>query len=165
MKIETDRLVIREITNQDAAKLVELLNSEGFLQNVGDRGVRTEEQAVELIETRYGIGYPDYGLFAVELKKDNTWLGTVSYLKRDNLEYDDVGYAFLPKHFGKGYAIESTAAIVEWAKEKGARALYGVVDHHNTPSQRLLEKLQFKKAGTVVMEGETDPILKYMLVF
>jgi len=165
MKIETERLVIREITNQDAAKLVELLNSEGFLENIGDRGVRTEEQAIELIETRYGSGYPDYGLFTVELKENKTWLGTVSYLKRDNLEYDDIGYAFLPQHCGRGYAIESTAALVEWAKNNGAKALYGMVDHHNKPSQRLLEKLDFKKAGTVVMEGETDPILKYMLVF
>ena len=161
MHIITDRLTIRELTPSDAPFLVELLNSEGFINNIGDRGVKTEEKAIEMIESTYSERYPTHGLFAVVDHENQQWLGTVSYLKRPFLEFDDVGYAFLPQHWGQGYAFEATKALVDWAKAQGVEGLLGVVDHHNLPSQKLLEKLNFEPAGSVLMEGETDPILKF----
>jgi len=163
MELTTSRLLIRELTLDDAPHVLELLNSEGFINNVGDRGVRSLEQAIEQIETRYSADYPNYGLFAVVDKESGDWLGTVSHISRPFLEFDDIGYALLPEYFGKGYAYEATEALVNWAKQKGTPALLGLVDNHNTPSQRLLEKLNFEEVGTTLMEGETTPILKYLL--
>lgn len=163
MFIETDRLRVRELTCEDASFILELVNSDGFINNIGDRGIRTIEQAKEAIENKYRVDYPNFGLFAVEHKATNQVLGTVSYFKRDFLEFDDIGYAFLPQNFGHGYAFEATLELITWAKQRGKRELLGVVNPDNHPSIRLLRKLGFKRVGTVVMENETAPILKYQL--
>ncbi|MBU2881001.1 GNAT family N-acetyltransferase [Psychrosphaera sp. B3R10] len=165
MNITTDRLNIRELTLKDAPFLVELLNSNGFIENIGDRGIRTVKQAEEMILEKYIVNYPTHGLFIVVRRNDHTAIGSVSFLKRDFLAFEDIGYAFLPDYFGKGYAFEAASALVNYAKRKGLTALNGVVDFPNIASQNLLLKLGFKEDGVVVMDGEEEPIKKYTLIF
>lgn len=163
MEFETSRLAIRHLTEKDAGFILELLNTDGFINFVGDRGIRTLDDARVNIETNYCASYPKYGLFAVVLKQTGETIGSVSYLKREFMESDDVGYAFLPAFFGKGYAVEATQGLVEWALEQGEMQLQAMVNPNNQASIRLLEKLDFKLDGTVIPDGETDPILKFKL--
>lgn len=165
MKLTTGRLTIQELTLKDAPFLVELLNSNGFIENIGDRGIRTVKQAEQMILEKFMVNYPTHGLFIVIRQSDQTPIGSVSYLKRDFLAFDDIGYAFLPDYFGKGYAFEATSALVNHAKSKGLIGLNGVVDFPNIASQNLLKKLGFKEDGVVTMDGEDEPIKKYILVF
>ncbi|NVK24729.1 MAG: GNAT family N-acetyltransferase [Gammaproteobacteria bacterium] len=160
MKLETERLEIRELILEDAPFVVELLNSEAFIVNIGDRGVHNLQLAEEKIQTTYSQDYPNYGLFIVVRKSDNTAIGTVSYLKRDYLEKDDIGYAFLPQFWGQGFALEATKSVLQYQVARGEQEIWGVVDRTNRPSIRLLEKLDFHEAGEVVMEGEDPPIVK-----
>lgn len=161
MQITTSRLFIRSLELDDAAFMLELLNSKGFIDNIGDRGIKTIEQSKALIEDKYRDGYPTHGLFVVERLADNAVLGTVSLLKRDNLPFDDIGYAFLPQYFRQGYATEAVTAVINQIKQQGATALHGVVDFPNHISQHLLLKLGFEEDGTIVLTGETQPIKKF----
>lgn len=71
MKIitQTDRLTLRELTAADAEFRNELLNTPKFLQFIGDRNVRSVEDATEFIENGYLPSYAQhgYGLYAVDL--------------------------------------------------------------------------------------------------
>ncbi len=160
MKLVTDRLVVRELNEQDAEFVLALLNSKGFKENIGDRNVRTIAEAQDKINNFYTSEYPTYGLFAVTLADTDIPIGTVSYLKRDYLEHDDIGYAFLPEFWGAGYAFEATKAVMDYKLSKGIKDIWGVVNSDNKPSIKLLEKLGFQTTGMVVMEGEEEPILK-----
>ena len=79
MKIfETERLILREITVDDAAFALDLLNQPSFIKYIGDRGVRDLDQSRDFIENRYRKSYSDhgYGLYVVELKEPVSDAGT-----------------------------------------------------------------------------------------
>ena len=160
MNLNSERLIIRDLTFEDADFILTLLNTEAFKVNVGDRQVRTKADAEDKIKNFYTTGYPTYGLFAVELASTKETIGTISYLKRDNFEYDDIGYAFLPEYWGHGYAREATKEVLSFKLEQGVKSIWGVVNSDNTASIKLLEKLGFIATGMVVMEGEEESILK-----
>lgn len=160
MNLNSERLQIRELKSADASFVVELLNTDAFKQNIGDRKVRTIADAEDKIKNFYSVDYPTHGLFAVAIKSTGEPIGTVSYLKRNYLEHDDIGYAFLPEFWGKGYALEATKAVLEHKVKNGVEEIWGVVSSDNSASIRLLEKLGFTTTGMVVMEGEEEPILK-----
>ncbi len=166
MKIlETERLVLSEVTENDAEFMLDLLNQPSFIKYIGDRNVRTVEEAKDFIESRYQKSYHDngYGLYLVELKTDDTLanarvfaieskdqkpkdkLGVCGFVKRDNFEYADIGFAFLPQFEGKGYAFESAAAIMNYGAETlGFKQVLAITTQDNERSGKLLEKLGFK---------------------
>ena len=155
MKIlETERLIIRHLTTDDTAFILELLNEPSFIQNIGDRNVRTEEDA-----RRYLLNGPiesydknGFGLFMVELKDTFVSIGMCGLIKRDNLPDADVGFAFLPKYWMKGYALESAFAVLKFAKENcGLKRILGIVNPDNSASIRVLEKLGLKFERMVKM--------------
>ena len=143
---ETERLVIREIDESDAAFMNALLNSPGFLKYIGDRGVRTNDDACTFIRERYRKSYADngYGLYAVLLKDDSTPVGMCGFVRRDTLPGPDLGFAFLPEHEGKGYGLESSIAVLRYGREElGFERVLAITTLDNRASIRLLEKLGF----------------------
>lgn len=160
MNISSERLNIRELNGTDADFIVKLLNTDAFKKNIGDRKVRTIAEAEDKIQHFYSVDYPSHGLFAVTLKSTNQAIGTVSYLKREQFEFDDIGYAFLPEFWGQGFAVEATKAVLALKLSQGIKQVWGVVNPDNSASIKLLEKLNFQASGMVLMEGEVEPILK-----
>ena len=155
MKIlETERLVLRHLTTDDTTFILKLLNEPSFIQNIGDRKVRTEEDA-----RRYILNGPiesydmnGYGLFMVELKDTSEPIGMCGLIKRDNLPDVDVGFAFLPEYWMKGYAFESASAVLKYAKETcGLKRILGIVNPTNAASIRVLEKLGLKFESMIKM--------------
>ncbi len=144
---ETERLFIRELdTVIDAEFIFLLLNSPKFIQYIGDRGVRSVEQASEFIENRYRQSYRDhgFGLYAVELKTDKTKVGLCGFVKRDHLEFPDIGFAFLPDHERKGYGFESAVAVIKYGRAMlGLTRILAITSPDNYASGNLLEKLGF----------------------
>ena len=143
---ETERLVIREIEEDDAPFMNELLNSPGFLKYIGDRGVRTDEDARVFIRDRYRKSYADngYGLYVVLLREDNTPVGMCGFVRRDTLPGPDLGFAFLPEHESKGYGYDSSIAIMKYGREElGFERVLAITTLDNKASMRLLEKLGF----------------------
>lgn len=141
--LETERLTLRQFTAEDAPFILELVNEPSFIQNIGDRNVRSLADAVKYIETGPVISYArnGFGLYLVQLKESGESIGMCGLIKRAALEDVDIGYAFLPKFWSKGYAVESALAVKEQAHSLGLRRLVAIVDPANIGSIRVLEKL------------------------
>ena len=141
--LETERLLIRQLNAADAGFILELLNDPFFIQNIGDRNVRTLEDARAYILNGPVVSYAKngFGLSLVILKETGESIGMCGLIKRDALEDVDIGYAFLPRYWSKGYAIESTLGMKAYAKDViQLRRLVGIVDPANEGSIRVLEK-------------------------
>jgi RimJ/RimL family protein N-acetyltransferase len=160
MKIlETDRLLIRELSADDDADFINrLLNSEKFIQYIGDRNVRSSEDAHDFIRDRYRKSYEEhgYGLYCVELK-DGTQVGMCGFVRRDTLPAPDIGFAFLPEFEGRGYGFESAAAMMAHGRDQlGFSEVLAITTLDNEASGKLLEKIGFSFDKTIdTPEGET----------
>ena len=163
MKIlETERLLLRQFSLADAELILELLNEPSFIRNIGNRGVRTLADARSYILNGPVASYAKngFGLYLVVLKQTNESIGMCGLIKRDTLEDVDIGYAFLPRFWARGYAVESARAVKEYAENViKLKRLVAITDPLNEDSIRLLEKigLQFKK---MVRLSEDDVELK-----
>jgi RimJ/RimL family protein N-acetyltransferase len=150
---ESTRLTLRHLDAQnDAAFILRLLNESSFIQNIGDRHVRTLDDARRYIDTGPRAMYAQYGygLFRTELKETGEPIGMCGLLKRDWLPDPDVGFAFFPQFWSKGYAFESALAVTTWGREhKGLTRIVAITAADNTGSQRVLTKLGLKFARTV----------------
>ncbi|MEJ1965853.1 MAG: GNAT family N-acetyltransferase [Gammaproteobacteria bacterium] len=149
---ETQRLVVRRLTPDDAAFILRLVNEPSFLQNIGDRGVRSLDDARAYIANGPQASYEKhgFGLFHVALKDTGAAIGMCGLLRRDWLDGVDVGFAFLPEFWGKGYAYESSAGVIEWGRASlGITRVLGITKPENVGSIRVLEKLGLKYAGRV----------------
>lgn len=145
MKIlETERLLLRQFTTEDAGFILELLNEPSFIQNIGDRGVRTLDGARSYILNGPVASYASngFGLYLVVLKETNESIGMCGLIKRAGLDDVDIGYAFLPKFWSKGYAVESAQAVKAHAKDViGLQRIVAITDPANEGSVRVLEKI------------------------
>ena len=142
--IETERLILRPLTEGDAGFIFELVNDLSFIQNIGDRNVRTLEDAKRYITNGPVASYArnGFGLYLVELKDTGQPIGMCGLIRRNMLNDVDIGYAYLPRYWSKGYAIEAALAMKQYAREViGLKRMVAVVDPQNTGSIRLLEKL------------------------
>lgn len=147
MILETERLNVRELNSaSDAEFICALLNSPKFIKYIGDRSVRTAEDAATFIDDRYRQSYRDhgYGLYAVELK-DGTQIGMCGFVRRDSLPGPDIGFAFLPEFERQGFGYESAAAMMTYGRNVlGFSTVYAITSKDNDASGKLLEKLGFR---------------------
>ncbi len=147
MILETERLTVRELDSaSDAEFICTLLNSPKFLKYIGDRGVRTNDEAAAFIENRYRQSYRDhgFGLYAVELKDEGTPIGLCGFVRRDTLPGPDIGFAFLPQCEGQGFGYESAAGMMKYGRDVlGFTTVLAITSPDNDVSGRLLEKLGF----------------------
>lgn len=148
--LATPRLRLREMEPGDAPFILELLNEPAFIRNIADKGVRTLEDAGGYIENGPRASYArhGYGLFVVELLETGESIGICGLVKRDELEDADVGYAFLQRHWSRGYAVEAASATVRHGLGKlGMRRVLGITAPHNQGSIRVLERAGLRSAG------------------
>ena len=148
--LETERLVLRQLTTDDAGFILELLNEPSFIQNIGDRHVRTIQDACSYLLNGPIASYTrnGFGLYLVLLKETNEPIGMCGLIRRDALDDVDIGYAFLPRFWSKGYAVEAAGAVKDYAKNVvGLKRMVAITDPANEGSIRLLQKtgLQFEK--------------------
>ena len=145
--LETDRLRLRRLSLDDAEFILRLLNDPSFIQNIGDRGVRTIDDARAYILNGPIASYEKFGfgLWMVETRPEGAPIGICGLLKRDVLADVDIGYALLPEFWSKGYALESASAVMAYASEMlGLKRVVAVTNSDNKSSIRLLEKMAFK---------------------
>ncbi|MGF1789433.1 GNAT family N-acetyltransferase [Photobacterium profundum] len=160
--IETERLTIRWLIEDDAEFIYRLYNTDSFLQFVGDKNLQTIDDARKYLLTgalnmyeRIGMG-----LYMVELKSDKTALGISGLIKRDSLNDIDIGYGFLPEFEGKGYAYEAGVALKSYAKDAlKIERLVAITTADNKRSITLLEKLGLDFESTVE-EPDNQPALR-----
>lgn len=142
---ETDRLVLTKFTLDDAPFILELMNTPGWIRYIGDRNVRTVDEAANYLKNNQLKAYEtqDYGYYKVMLKSEDLKpIGSFGLLKRDVLAYVDIGFSLLPEYYGKGYGYEGTSALLHLAKHKfNMTSICAITLPENQASIKLLEKL------------------------
>jgi RimJ/RimL family protein N-acetyltransferase len=145
--IETPRLALRQLDAGDAAFMCALLNDAAFLRHIGDRGVRTPDDAARYIEAGPVASYGrfGFGLYLVALKETGEPIGICGPLRRDTLPDADLGFALLPAFRSCGYAREAAEAVIVHAREAlGLPRLLAITSPDNETSVALLLKLGFR---------------------
>jgi len=155
--LETEHLALRKITVDDAAFMLDLLNQSSFIKYIGDRGIRTLDDARKIILTRYLDAYErlGFGVYLTQLRESQIPIGICGLVKRDGLEDVDIGYAFLPQYWSMGYASESASAVLVYARNTlGIRRVLGITAPDNAGSIRVLEKAGLKFERMIKLPGE-----------
>lgn len=159
--LETDRLILRWLTLDDAEFVLRLLNEPSWLRFIGDKGVRTIDDARGYIlkgpvdmYTRLG-----FGLYLVELKEEGCSIGMCGLIKRDSLKDVDIGFAFLPGYWGEGYAYEAAAAVLTYGeKVLGLNRIVAITSPDNDRSAKLLEKLGLRFEEMLKLSPDADRV-------
>lgn len=140
----------------DAEFIHRLMNDPAYLEYIGDKGVKTVADTERFIENVAIKSYHDngFGHYIVEHKSDRTPMGTCGYVKRDELDEPDIGFAFLPEFRGQGYALESARAIFAFGIDVlGFNRISAITTQNNERSSHLLTKLGFKYERLVPMSN------------
>jgi RimJ/RimL family protein N-acetyltransferase len=159
--LETERLILRRLTVDDDEFILELLNDPSWLRFIGDKGVRTPDAARDYILKSLVSMYErlGFGLYLTELKGEGVPIGICGLNKRDSLEDVDIGFAFLPKFRGEGYAYESASAVMEYGKSNfGLNRLVAITSPDNYGSAKLLEKLGFNFERMVKLSDDSTEV-------
>lgn len=144
--VESARLRLRRLTADDAGFMLGLLNEPSFLRFIGDRGVRTLEDAQAYVANGPMASYDrhGFGLYLVERRADDAAIGICGLLKRDMLDDVDIGFAFTPDNWGQGYALEAARATLDYGSQVlGFTRIVAIVSPGNEASLRLLARLGF----------------------
>lgn len=162
--LETERLSLREFNTTDATFIIQLLNSKGWLKFIGDRHIKTLEQAENYLTNGPMKSYSvnGFGLSMVELKNTHTPIGMCGLIKRDNLPDIDIGFAFLEEFMGNGYAFEIAQATINFAKESLQKeTILAITIPTNVRSINLLKKIGMKFEKNFSFEGSTEELMLF----
>ncbi len=157
--LTSERLILRRLTLDDAEFIVRLLNDPDFVRFIGDRGVRTPDDARRYLRDGPLRSYEihGFGLWAVELAATREPLGMSGLLKRDALDDVEVGFAFLPQARRQGYAFEAARAVLDYGRDvHGLGRIVAITSPDNQASIGLLERLglRFERLLRLTQEGE-----------
>lgn len=163
--LETNRLSIRPFALTDAALIVTLLNEPTFIENIADKGVRTEEDAQAYLRDGPLASYQQHGFGLCLVSKKDTLepIGMCGLLQRDYLDIADIGYALFPNYCGSGYAFEACVATLNHARDQlKLSQVAAIVNRENKNSIRLLNKLQFRFHRPIRIENESKEVQLYL---
>src|SRR5215216_5116824 len=159
--IETERLILRRLTLDDAPFILRLLNEPSFLRYIGDKKVRNLEDARQYILNGPVASYEQngFGLYLVELKESHTPIGMCGLIKREELPDPDIGFAFLPDFWSKGFAFEAASAVLTDAQERlGVERILAITSPDNEPSIKLLQRLGFRFDRVIKLSQDREQV-------
>jgi ribosomal-protein-alanine N-acetyltransferase len=143
--LKTERLALRPFNLGDAAFVIELVNSPGWIQFIGDRNIHSIADAEHYISNNHLENYKEKGFgYWVIFCKENLKIpiGICGLMKRDGLEHMDIGYALLPKFEGLGYATEAAQSVLTFGfNTLKATRILAISDVENIGSAKVLQKI------------------------
>jgi RimJ/RimL family protein N-acetyltransferase len=160
--LETQRLVLREVTFEDAPFIQKLVNTATWLEHIGERNVHSHDDALVYIKTGPMDNYEKlgFGLWLFMDKTNNQPMGLCGLLQRDNLDNPDIGFAMLPEYAGKGYGFEIAQATMVYAAETlGIKKVVGITSAQNIASIKLLNKIGLQFEGTILYANSQPSLL------
>jgi len=163
---ETQRLLLRRLTLDDADLMLAIWNDPAFVEHVGDRGIHTIEQARQALGETVLTLYEtcDYGPYCMVRKDDAQRIGICGLFRRKMLPHPDIGFAVLPMYRRAGFVLEAARAVVLHARQDlGIKTLTAIVSPLNKASVSLLEKLGLNFQRSITMPGETEEISLYSI--
>jgi RimJ/RimL family protein N-acetyltransferase len=159
--LETKRLILRKLSTDDADFILELLNEPSFLHYIGDKGVGNLDDARQYILKGPVDSYErnGFGLYLVESKENGIPIGISGLVKRDTLPGADIGFAFLPAFWSKGYAVEAAAAVMKYARDVlGLNRILAITSPDNEASAKLLGKIGLRFARMIRLSEDTPEV-------
>lgn len=141
---ETNRLLTTKFTENDATFFYKLANSPNWIRYIGDRGLKTVTDAQLYLKEDTLKSYTEFGFgfYKLQLKENGELIGTSGLVKRDWLEYVDIGFALLPEYEGKGFGFEASEEILKLAKNQfHLNKILAITLPTNKKSVKLIEKL------------------------
>lgn len=166
--LETERLIIRELNDGDAPFILQLLNEPSFIYYIGDKGVRTLEDARQYILNGPVISYErnGFGLNLVSFKETSTPIGMCGLLKRDELPDPDIGFAFLPEYWSKGFGFEAASAVLKYGFEVlRLQRILAITSPDNEGSGRLLTKIGLKYEQMYSLSDDRPEVKLFVIDF
>lgn len=165
MIVKTERLLLRELTEADAPFLLTLMNQTSYHRFIGDRGLRTVEDAADYINKKIAPSYrkDGFGFWLVAI--EDAPVGIAGLVKRDELEHPDVGYALLDEFAGRGFAVEAVRGVLALNADKlNIPTLLAITDHDNHRSIRVLEKCGFELLDQRDVYDDGELLKVYQLI-
>ena len=159
--LKTERLSLRQLNVDDGQFILKLLNEPSFLRYIGDKKVRNLEDARNYISNGPVASYErnGFGLYLVELKESHTPIGICGFLKREELPDPDIGFAFLPEFWSKGFAFEAAAALLQDGRERlELQRILAITSLDNDASIKLLQRLGFSFDRVITLAAGSDPV-------
>lgn len=161
--LDTERLRLRTLALEDAPFYLQVVNTQGFIEFIGDRGIRSVDAAREAIAggpvaMQAALGH---SLYLVERKEDGAPIGMCGLIKRETLAEVDIGYAYLPQFGGMGYATEAAAGTLAYAASIGIRRLLAIASPGNAASNAVLRKIGMQFQDLVHLTPEDTGTLLY----
>uniref|UniRef100_UPI0040477E4A GNAT family N-acetyltransferase n=1 Tax=Roseivirga sp. TaxID=1964215 RepID=UPI0040477E4A len=153
---------MEEANADDIEFIYALLNSPNWLRFIGDRGIRSLDDALEYIESAMIKSYREngYGLYKLVLKADQKPIGLCGLLKRPVFDHPDIGFAVLPEYEGKGLVYEAAKAVLEHAQTiLKIDHILAITTNLNSRSQNLLSRIGLKMEGWVDYAAQGDFLL------
>lgn len=150
--LETARLTVRPLTEDDASFYLAMLSDPDFKRHIADRGVRDLQAALANMRDRVFASYEahGFGMWLVSRRDTGEAVGMAGLVKREFLADVDLGYAFLPTGRGAGFATEVCRGIMDHAARVfGLTRLAAIVSPENGASIRVLQRLGFAHTGQV----------------
>ncbi len=164
--METQRLKLQVVLPDDAEFLFKLMNTQKWYDFIGDRGIKTVDDARQYIMNKMHPKLSEKG-FVNHLMIDKTTnkiVGTCSLHDRDGVDGMDIGYALLPEFEGKGYASEGAQAMISLAfNVHQQKRISAITSDDNKQSYGLLEKLGFTQNGYIKLPNSDESIRLYIL--
>jgi len=157
--IFTQRLCVRDVTIEDAAFILELFNSPGWLQFIGDRQIHTlsdAEKYIQGIQIKTNVKY-----YVVQHLEQNLSIGLITLIKREYLEHPDLGFAFLPQFTGHGFALEASSLMLTYIQNVFSE-VFAITIPENKSSIKLLGKLGFHFVGNVPQQEEVLHLFRFV---
>lgn len=156
--IAIERLILERLSNDDTDFILELVNTPGWIEFIGDKKICSIADAEVYIQK---INATENIYWTVKLKNTQAAIGLITFIKRDYLPYHDLGFAFLPNFNAKGYGYEATKAVLTYLmEEKAFETILAISLPHNTRSINLLQKLGFKYLEAVKNKNDTLHVYK-----
>jgi ribosomal-protein-alanine N-acetyltransferase len=161
LKLTTERLSLRELNLNDALFILKLFNDPAFIQNIGDRGFRTEEDAIRYLREGpiQSLKTNGFALFGVERKEISGLIGICGIVKRAGLDGLDLGFAFLPEFCLQGFATESCLAVLSFARSKlDLKRMLAITNPENSVSIRVVQKLGLRVGSSVQLKPDAPAV-------
>ena len=161
--LETPRLRLRCFTQADQPFIFELVNTQGWMQSIGDREIRTPEDASAYID-KLNNDYKTlgFGLWCVEAKHPAKSIGMCGLVKRDYLDDVGIGFVMLPTHAGVGLGFEAASATVQHANDHlGLNTIVAITDENNQAAIGLIKKIGLHFDRAIILSEREKPSLLF----
>ena len=162
----SERLTIRHLTLNDADFILQLFNEPSFLENIGDKEVRTIDDAIGHLKSGPLLSYEQhgFGMNLIELQGTNTAIGVCGLMKREEFVTPDLGYALLSQYCSQGFAFEASTAVLNYSHQShGLAIISAMTAANNSQSINLLMRLGFVSKGKINFKGEEDNLYEHRI--